>query len=120
MGYYRMNTGPTDSNDLFDSWFNDFGLVAKIIGSDTYGDKVKTNSDDYVVTIEVVGIPKDKLFIQAGDEELVVLQEEKIIRSINLKGLVDIDKVSSSLDLGVLTITLPKKESKKPKEIKIK
>lgn len=120
MGYYRMNTSPTYSDDLFDSWFSDFGLLTKIIGSDTYGNKVKTNKDNYVVTVQVAGVPKDKLSIQADDDELHVLEEDKTIRSISLKGLIDIDKISSSLDLGVLTITLPKKESKKFKKIKIK
>ena len=125
MGYHRLNTYSTKSNtstlsDVIDGWFNDFNVLFKTIGSDTYGDKVKTDSDKYTVTIQVAGVPKDKLSIQADDDELHVLEEEKVIRSLSLKGLVDIDKISSSLDLGVLTITLPKKESKKFKKIKIK
>ena len=125
MGYHGLNTYSTkyNNNDLvgvIDSWFNDFGGLFKTIGSDTYGDKVKTDSDNYTVSMQVAGISKDKLSIQADDDELYVLEEEKVIRSIDLKGLVDIDKISTNLDLGVLTITLPKKESKKFKKIKIK
>jgi len=125
MGYNRLNTYSTKSDTtnfggVFDSWFNDFGFLFKTIGSDTYGDKVKTDSDNYVVEIQVAGVPKDKLSIEADNDELYVMEEEKVIRSLDLKGLVDIDKISSNLDLGVLTITLPKRDSKKFKKIKIK
>jgi len=41
-------------------------------------------------------------------------------RSFTLPGTVDADKIEASFSGGVLTVTLPKKEESKPKQIKVK
>jgi len=104
---------------LFKSCFNDFDCIFNTVGSDTFQDTVKSDGDSYVAKISIPGIPKYKLSIEATEEELTVSKGDKLIRRITLGGLVDIDKISSDLDLGILEITLPKKESQRPRKVKI-
>lgn len=102
-----------------DGLFNDNIWTTSSFGSDTLGDRLKSDGDSYIAKITVPGVSRKELSIEATQEELTVSKDDKVIRRITLDGLVDIDEISSELDLGVLTIKLPKKESQKPKKVKI-
>lgn len=106
------------NNSLFDIIFND------LHGSDTnISDSVKSLGDIYQAKIIVPGIKKNKISISATNDFLkVYLKEEKdkrLLRKINLGGLVDIQTISSKLQDGILEITLPKREVAESIEVKV-
>ena len=97
------------NNSLFDIIFNDLYDV-----SSQQTDSVKSVGDIYQAKIVLPGVKKDKVSISATNDFLkVFLKEEndkKLLRKINLGGLVDIKSISSKLEDGILEITLPKSE----------
>ena len=97
------------NNSLFDIIFNDLYNV-----SSQQTDSVKSVGDVYQAKIVLPGIKKDKVSISATNDFLKVFLKEqenkKLLRKINLGGLVDIKSISSKLEDGILEITLPKSE----------
>jgi HSP20 family molecular chaperone IbpA len=89
------------NNSLFDIIFNDLYDV-----SSQQTDSVKSVGDVYQAKIVLPGIKKDKVSISATKEQ----ENKKLLRKINLGGLVDIKSISSKLEDGILEITLPKSE----------
>jgi len=56
-------------------------------------------------------------------EEDYILREHRygsFSRTVNLPGVVNTDKAEANFEDGVLTLTIPKSEEKKPKQIKVK
>lgn len=106
------------NNSLFDIIFNDLYEV-----SSHKTDSVQSVGDVYQAKIILPGIKKDKVSISATNDFLkVYLKEEsnkKLLRKINLGGLVDIKSISSKLEDGVLEITLPKSEISESIQVEI-
>ena len=107
------------NNSLFDIIFND------LHESGTYQrDSVKSLGDVYQARIIIPGVKRDKISVSATHDYLkVFLQEEqdkKLLRKINLGGLVDIKSISSKLEDGVLEITLPKSEVSESVQVEIR
>ncbi|HEY2577049.1 MAG TPA: Hsp20/alpha crystallin family protein [Streptosporangiaceae bacterium] len=91
--------------------------------------------DAYVVRAELPGIGKDQADVQLHDRELIVSGEIKDTehgkkrRSSRrtgrfeyrtyLPGDINADQVSAKLSDGILTVTVPKSESAKPRRIEI-
>ena len=79
---------------------------------------------------EIPGIPKDKVDLEmenavltirgrdSGDESAEV-SHNRFERSIRVPEDVDPEKVSASMQDGVLTVTMPKAEKRKPKQITV-
>jgi HSP20 family protein len=97
---------------------------------------VSETDDSYQVHVEVPGISKDQMNVQLVDRELIVsgeiTQEEngsRRRRSSRRTGRFEYrtflpsdikpDKVSAELADGVLTVTVPKSETAKPKRIEV-
>ncbi|MGB9594877.1 MAG: Hsp20/alpha crystallin family protein [Candidatus Poribacteria bacterium] len=99
---------------------------------------VAETDDDVVVTAELPGVKQDDVSISVLNDVLTLKgekKEEKEIkkenyhriersygsfqRSINLPTGVQADKAKATYKDGVLTVTIPKAESAKPKSIKI-
>jgi HSP20 family protein len=95
-----------------------------------------TETDDtYVVHVEVPGMHKDQLKVEASDRELVVTGEipeqsgGKRHRSsrrtgqfeyrATLPGDIKADQVTAELADGVLTVTAPKSEAAKPSHVEV-
>ncbi len=97
------------------------------------------DKDNYYVRAELPGIKGDDLDIQATGKTLAISGERKIqaedanakyhrrereagkfSRVLSLPGDVDTDKVDAALADGVLTVTVPKAEVAKPKQITVK
>lgn len=95
--------------------------------------------DHYEVTMDLPGLKAEDVQIEFQNDTLTVFGEQqevkeekgkkfhrvertsgKFYRSISLPDTVDPDKVSADFKEGVLTITMPKSEAVKPKQIKIK
>lgn len=100
---------------------------------------VTEDSNNYYVRAELPGIKSDELDIQVTSDGISVAGERKIpeegngvkhhrrereagkfSRSINLPGEIDVNAVEASLENGILTVTIPKAEVSKPRQIAIK
>ena len=95
------------------------------------------NNDNVIALLELPGMRKDDIEISLRDGTLTVAGERKLEsgngetaerseryvgkfrRSITLPTRVDASKVGASYRDGILTITLPKAEEAKPKQIKV-
>ena len=101
-------------------------------------DLIETD-EDYRLHLDMPGMSKDELKISYQDNELVVSGERKsnrtdeneefvrversfgqFRRSFTLPRTVDAENISATYDNGVLTVTVPKTETVKPRQIDIK
>jgi HSP20 family protein len=131
-----------NSFDEFDSWFRNpaeglhrlFDLAGRLgsytqepprIAADLFED-----DQNFYARLELPGVKKKDLEVeleentlsigfgrQSADEE----SEEKEIykRAVTVPDGVDADKVSAKLEDGILTVTLPKAEGRKPRQITV-
>jgi len=94
--------------------------------------------DGYKIVFDVPGIEKDDIKIKVEKDVLTLTAESKrepvrdyesvreemefagYTRSFNLNGIVDSGKIEADFNNGTLTLSLPKKEEEKTKEISIK
>jgi HSP20 family protein len=101
---------------------------------DLYQDK-----DAYTVRAELPGFRKEDISVDVANEILTVtghqksdakpdqngkestsaVQERRISRALSLPENLDVEKIRASYENGVLTVTLPKREEVKPKQIAI-
>lgn len=94
--------------------------------------------DTFKIYLDVPGIRQDDIKIEFSNDELTVLAERKIekvegedihlreryagkfARTFQVNEAIKEDEIQADLKDGVLTVTLPKAEVKKPKTISIK
>ena len=100
---------------------------------------VTEDKDNYYLRAELPGIKADDLDIQVTKNGISITGERKkeedgdnvkyhrreretgkFSRLINLQGEIDADKVEAGLVNGILTITIPKAEAAKPRQITVK
>jgi HSP20 family protein len=100
---------------------------------------VEEGKDRFLLTAEVPGMEKDDIKIEVKDHQLMITGEKKMEaenketdyhvceicygrfeRSFTLPDNVNADKIEAAYKSGVLTLTIPKTEEAKPKEIKVK
>ncbi len=133
---------PFGSARDFDNLFNRFlgGRVARTTAPDAWSIPldVVQDGDDLVVTASVPGATKDEIDVSVDDNVLTIKTESKnssesetngyllrerrtgsYYRALRLVETVDFDNASSTFKDGVLTIKLPKLESKKTKKLEI-
>ena len=95
------------------------------------------NTDNIVAVVELPGLRKEDIEISLQDGTLIISGERKdettpengatrterctgkFRRSVTLPTRVDVNKVSATYKDGILTVTLPKAEEAKPKQIQI-
>ena len=97
------------------------------------------NQENYYIRTELPGLKAEDLGIQIVDKTLTISGERKIpeegekakyhrrereagkfSRAIGLPGDIDSDKVEAKMRDGFLTITIPKAEAAKPRQITVK
>ena len=99
---------------------------------DLYQDK-----NAFVVRAELPGFRKEDLSIDLADGVLTIaghqktetkagdkdatqaVQERRVSRAVSLPENVDVEKIAAAYENGVLTLTLPKREEAKPRQIAI-
>lgn len=101
----------------------------------TLGINVREEDDAYVLSALVPGIKSDELNIQVLEDVLRIEGEYKaedsnylvrelptgsFTRTLRLPAPIDAEHVEAEVTDGVLTLRLPKAESARPKQIKIK
>ncbi len=92
---------------------------------------------EYSIIFDIPGIEKEDINVKVEKDVLKLTAESKkqpledyectlnemnfngYSRSFNLNGIVDTDKINADYNNGTLKLSLPKKEEKKTKEIKI-
>lgn len=95
---------------------------------------VREEDENFTITTAVPGLTADDLNIQVldnvvriegeyatsdGEHLLRELPEGKFIRTLRLPSEIDADKVEAKITNGILTLSLPKVEAARPKQIKI-
>lgn len=101
----------------------------------TLGVNIREEDEAYVLSALVPGLTADDLNIQVLDDVVRIEGEYKLeesqylvqeiphgsfMRTLRLPAPIDANHVEAKIADGVLTLTLPKAESAKPKKIKIK
>ena len=99
------------------------------------GVNIREEDDAYVLSALVPGVKSDALNIQVledvvriegeyqMDESKYLIRElpnGSFVRTLRLPAPIDAEHVEADITDGVLTLTLPKAESARPKQIKIK
>ena len=88
------------------------------------------DKDNYYVGLDLPGVRKEDLQVDAEGDRLTISAERKIgfgeaqqtaavRRSLTLPSDIANDKIAAALLDGVLTLTLPKREESKPRQLKI-
>ena len=131
-------------DDLFNRFFTGRGSLGRdlVRNTDTATWSIPLdivqNSDELVVTASVPGTTKDDIDVSVDDNVLTIRAEAKssksegsegfllrerrtgsYYRSLRLPETVDYDKADSTFKDGVLTIKLPKLESKRARKLEI-
>ncbi len=124
---------------VFDNLFSDYDSESSFVAQWVPRVDVVENKDAFMIKAELPGIDKSNVKITLHDNILTIRgdkkqeNEEKGInvhriersfgtfeRAFSLPTTVKSDKIDASFKDGVLTITLPKVEEAKPKEIEVK
>jgi HSP20 family protein len=134
----RWSTLRDELNTLFEMpLWSGFGRQTQLFGAWTPAMDVYQNNDSVVAMIELPGMKKEDIEISLHDGVLTIAGERKsevkegensarserlvgrFRRSVTLPARVDVNKVSASYKDGILTVTLPKAEDAKPKQIQV-
>lgn len=101
----------------------------------TLGVNIREEDEAYVLSALVPGLKSDELNIQVLDDVVRIQGEYKMdesnylvrelpngsfTRTLRLPAAIEADHVEANITDGVLTLRLPKAESARPKQIKIK
>jgi HSP20 family protein len=125
-------------NRLLEAPLNEFARASHLFNSWTPAVDAFENENDFVVKAELPGLKMEEIAVTVDDNVLVITGERKaesqaeetvlhrnerfsgkFQRSVQLPKPVAADKVTAAYKDGVLTVTLPKTEEAKPKQIKI-
>lgn len=130
---------PWDLQDEFNRAWPELGRF--LGGDDSYAPSmdVRETPDAFIVEADIPGMNKEDVTIEVSDNVVTVKgerrsdREEKkdnyhfterrfgsFRRSVAIPGGFSNDKVSAKFENGVLTITLPKQEEKKPRKIDVR
>jgi len=121
----------------FDSWFRQpfvgFPSAAQVFsdsGLNRLAADIHEDKDNYFAQFEVPGVKKEDLKVELNNQILTIRAEKKqtageseqtysLSRAISVPDGVQGDAISAKLENGILTVTLPKAEHRKPKTIEI-
>ncbi|MEO8233262.1 MAG: Hsp20/alpha crystallin family protein [Ignavibacteriota bacterium] len=133
-------------NKMFNSFESRFGISKSKDDDAEYENAVWTpltdiyeDNDKFSLKVDLPGIKKENVKISFTNGKLNISGERaqesvskeakchrieksygKYFRSFNLPDLIQAEKINAEFDNGQLTITIPKAEEAKPKEIEIK
>jgi HSP20 family protein len=125
-------------NSIFETPFwSNLGRQSQLFSGWTPALDLYQNNDNVIAVVELPGMRKEDIEISLQDGTLTISGERKLEsgdgdnaerterftgkfrRSVTLPTRVDIDKVNASYKDGILTVTLPKAEEAKPKQIQV-
>lgn len=97
----------------FDNLFRPLDTTANVVADDA----------SFTIDIDVPGVKPEDIEVTVAKNVLSVRGKSasrRFARSWTVPDSVDLAAVSAAYDLGVLTVTLPKKEEEKPRVIEVK
>ena len=129
-----------DMNRLAKSFFNNDPLETSMMkGSWTPAVDISEDDNNFYLTIDLPGMKKEEVKVRFEDGLLSITGEKKsekeeknvnyhrversygkFERSFRVPSRILSNKIDAKFDSGVLTVTLPKAEDAKPKEIEVK
>ena len=143
----NTQTNPLIRNPMFDDFLRDFapGFFIKPLQAETAPAtpaqirvEVRESDENYVVQAEVPGVSKDDIQVSIDGNVVslraeIVQQEEQegekvlrterqygeLARSFQLPAEIESDQAKAKYDQGVLTLTLPKKQSSNAQRVTI-
>ena len=134
----RLTTVRDEINRLFDSTFGDFGRGTELFNGWTPALDLYEDKDNLVVKAELPGMKREEIEISVHDGTLSISGERKyeeknqdaepyrserfwgrFHRTLALPKPVQSDKAKATYKDGILTVTLPKTEEAKPKQIEV-
>ena len=123
---------------LFDDWLTPTTRGLRTESHFVPACEVEEQNDHYLLTLEMAGVKKDDIKMEAMDNQIVISGERrnetrqkddelayserrfgKFQRTFALPAGVDVNQVEANYQDGVLRIVVPKAESAKPRQIKI-
>jgi len=129
----------SDMDRLFDSFFGGAEGAAESFSDLSIPVDVKETSHEFIVAAEIPGIAKDDISISFENNYLRISGEKKaqkekkeenyhqierhygrFSRTVPIPAGVMLDKIEAAYDHGILTVTIPKTEEAKPKQIEVK
>lgn len=127
-----------DLNRLFDFSFPSFAPDAGLFSGWTPALDIHQDKENVYVKVELPGLKKEEIDISLQDGVLTIAGERKheveskegesfrseryfgrFHRSVSLPTTVDSEKVKAAYTDGILSVTLPKAEEAKPKQIEV-
>jgi len=109
-----------ENYDPFKDFFTTFG---KVLNDEHRLTDIKDSGDVYTVSVELPGYKKGDVKIETNDGNLTITAEKDgkttYQNTFSIKRDVDTKSITASLEYGILTLTLPKKEVSKPRKIKV-
>jgi HSP20 family protein len=128
-----------EMNKMFDGVFRGTGDEDYSFSSWTPAVDIAEHDDEYLVKVELPGVNKDEVKLTLENNILTIRGEKKqeketkkenyhrversygsFQRSFTLPAAVKSDKIDASYKDGILTVSLPKAEEAKPKQIEVK
>jgi HSP20 family protein len=128
-----------EMNKMFDGVFRGIGNEDYTFSSWTPAVDIAEHDDEYLVKVELPGVNKDEVKLTLENNILTIRGEKKqeketkkenyhrvernygaFQRSFTLPAAVKSDKIDASYKDGILTVSLPKAEEAKPKQIEVK
>ncbi|MCP5535803.1 MAG: Hsp20/alpha crystallin family protein [Akkermansiaceae bacterium] len=121
---------PNDIDHWFLNFLRDFGSLGNGTGTTNLSVDLHESKDAYHATFAMPGIAKDDVEIELDNSVLTVNgkvtrksdnehYESTFNRSITVPDGVKTDGISASMQDGLLTVTMPKSEDKKPVAISV-
>lgn len=91
---------------------------------------VHEDSNNYYATFELPGVKREDIKVEVHDRLLTVSADRRekegdkeqsftLTRSVSVPEGVRADAIAAKLEDGILTVTLPKQESRKPKVVEV-
>ena len=137
-GFGRLSSLRDELDRLFESPWSELARTSQLLSGWTPALDVHEDKDNFVVQAELPGMKREEIDVSLHDgalslsgerktekkyEEAEVYRTERFFgkfqRTVTLPAPVAADKVKAQYKDGVLTITLPKTEEAKPKQIDV-
>jgi len=137
-GFGRLSSLRDELDRLFESPWTELARTSQLLNGWTPALDVHEDKDNFVIQAELPGMKREEIDVSLHDgalsisgerkaekkyEEAEIYRTERFFgkfqRTVTLPAPVAADKVKAQYKDGVLTITLPKTEAAKPKQIDV-
>ena len=135
-GFDRLSHLRDELDSLFElPFWSNFGRQSQLFSGWSPALDLYQNNDNVIARVELPGMRKEDIEISLHDGMLTISGERKsesdekaerteryvgkFRRSVSLPTAVNSDKVTANYRDGILTVTLPKAEEAKPKQIQV-